>query len=171
MRRFFQSLLFFSFGLLATTEIFACTIDAKTLDKNSLPVKAIPGQWVLVQAWTLDCAVCEQQKPELSALNDQYKDFTSVTLSLDGISKLDQVKQRVNLHSYSFDHYITELNSFRDQLKSECFSTDYVGTPTYILYSPSSEVAVVRTGPIDLASLPAQLKLRSEATVNQELMR
>ena len=59
----------------------------------------------------------------------------------------------------SLDYYIGEVESFRTQLK-ECFNKKYFGTPTYIRYSPKADVVAVRTGPLDLVSLPAQLKLK-----------
>jgi len=136
----------------------ACQVSAR--DLNQIPQQITPqkGEWLLIQAWTLDCAVCERQKPELSELNASYNNFRVVNLSLDGLGNLGAIQSRVSQKQYTMRNYVAELDSFRS-IMSECFGKTYLGTPTYILYSPNSEVMAVRTGPFNLKALPKQLNL------------
>jgi len=137
---------------------YACEIGVR--DMNHIPHTITPskGEWLLIQAWTLDCAVCERQKPELSALNETYDKLKIVNLSLDGNDNIAAIRERVSEKQHSMKNYIMEPEKFQATM-NKCFGKDYVGTPTYILYSPEAEVVVVRTGPFDLGTLPKQLDL------------
>ena len=139
-------------------EVMACTISAKTTDQQATNIEPVKGHWLLIQAWTLDCIECERQKPDLSKLNSEYSNFTAITLSLDGASNMNEIKSRIQSKNYSMNNYVSNIPSFREQM-STCFNKPFVGTPTYILYSPKSEVMAVKTGPIDLAAIPNQLNL------------
>jgi len=121
-------------------------------------VASVPGQWTLVQLWALDCVVCEEQKPSLSALNTDYDELTVLGLSLDGLGNVVDVRERLAGKGFSFDNFIAELDSVRLQLQNS-FNKKYIGTPTYILYSPKGEIVAVQAGPIDLQKLPNQLEL------------
>jgi len=126
-------------------------------------VSSVPGQWTLVQLWALDCVVCEEQKPGLSELNNNYDELTVLGLSLDGLGNAVDVRERLASKQLSFDNFIAELNSVVAQLQS-AFDSEYIGTPTYILYSPVGKIVAVQPGPIDLQKLPEQLKLTKVET-------
>lgn len=137
----------------------ACDIAAS--DLNNIPQSISPerGEWLLIQAWTLDCVICERQKPDLSKLNSDYSNFKVVNLSLDGANNLQAVRSRVSQKPYTMSNYISDIDSFRS-IMAHCFDERFLGTPTYILFSPESKVLAVRTGPLDLKSLPNQLNLQ-----------
>jgi len=148
--------------LMLSISLFASAskLDAHNINSKLSPaiVSSVPGQWTLVQLWTLDCVVCEKQKPALSQLNKDYDGFTVFGLSLDGLSNADSVKARLAEKLLSFDNYLAELDSVKLQLQSS-FDSEYTGTPTYILYSPAGKIIAVHPGPIDLQKLPKQLEL------------
>jgi len=150
------ALLLSSISLLAS----ANQLDARKVNTQLSPatVSSVPGQWTLVQLWTLDCVVCEKQKPALSQLNEDYEELTVLGLSLDGLGYADDVRARITDKGFSFDNYIAELDSVKLQLQSS-FDSEYVGTPTYILYSPAGKIIAVQPGPINLKKLPEQLEL------------
>ena len=139
----------------------ATKLDAHNVNSKLSPaiVSSVPGQWTLVQLWTLDCVACEKQKPALSQMNKEYDGLTVLGLSLDGLSNADNVRARLADKLLSFDNYLAELDSVKLQLQSS-FDSEYAGTPTYILYSPASKIVAVHPGPIDLPKLPRQLELK-----------
>jgi len=79
------ALLLSSISLLAS----ANQLDARKVNTQLSPatVSSVPGQWTLVQLWTLDCVVCEKQKPALSQLNEDYEEARLIpnTLALQPI--------------------------------------------------------------------------------------
>lgn len=160
------------FLLCIATFASANKLEAHKVNSNLSPavVESVPGQWTLVQLWALDCAVCEEQKPALSQMNKEYKELTVLGLSLDGLSNVENVKKRLASKLTSFDNFIAELGSVKSQLQS-LFSSEYIGTPTYILYSPKGKIVTVQPGPIDLLSLPKQLSLtKAEQALPSDLI-
>lgn len=155
------ALLLSSISLLAS----ANKLDAHKVNSQLSPavVSSVPGQWTLIQLWALDCVVCEKQKPALSKMNEDYNELTVLGLSLDGLSNAVDVRARIAGKRLSFDNYIAELNSVRSQLQSS-FDSEYVATPTYILFSPTGKIIAVQPGPINLQNLPEQLKLTKAKT-------
>jgi len=158
--------------LSASLCVFANKIEAYTVDRTLSPafVSSIQSQWTLVQLWTLDCAVCERQKPVLSQLNKDYNELTVVGLSLDGLGNAESVRERLASKLPSFDNYIAELSSVKLQLQNT-FKSEYVGTPTYILYAPNGKLVAVQPGPIDLNSLPQQLELTKSQALSADIVR
>lgn len=156
------AVLLLSIPLLAS----ANKLDVHKVNSQLSPavVSAVPGQWTLVQLWALDCVVCEEQKPALSKMNEEYNELTVLGLSLDGLGNAVDVKARIAGKQLSFDNYIAELNSVRSQLESS-FNSEYVATPTYILFSPTGKIIAVQPGPINLKNLPEQLKLTKAKTI------
>lgn len=115
-------------------------------------ITPVQNQWTLVSLWALDCIVCEQQKPALSQFNTRYPNIDIVGVSLDGRANVDLVRQRLAEKPVSFKNAITDLASFEPQYRSQ-FGKQYIGTPTYILYSPDRKLKGVHVGPIDLNNL------------------
>lgn len=110
------------------------------------------GKWTLVAIWALDCVACEQQKPELSSINKKLEHLNVVGLSVDGLSNIDSVNQRLSDKPVSFDNVIVELKAFQNEYQSR-YGSQYVGTPTYILYSPDKQIDSIRVGPMDFSLL------------------
>jgi len=148
--------------LLSSISMFASAdkLEARKVNSQLTPavVSSVPGQWTLIQLWVLDCVVCEKQKPALSKMNEDYNEFTVLGLSLDGLDNIASVRERLVAKNLSFDNFIAELSSVKLELERS-FDTEYIGTPTYILYSPRGKIVAVQPGPIDLQKLPEQLKL------------
>lgn len=148
--------------LLSSIPLFASANKLQAHKVNSqltpVAVSSVAGQWTLVQLWTLDCVVCEKQKPALSQINNDYNELTVLGLSLDGLDLANDVRASLTVKALSFDNYIAELDSVKVQLQNS-FDSKYRGTPTYILYSPAGKITAVQHGPIDLQKLPERLEL------------
>jgi len=153
----------FIFALLTlafSSAVFANTFTAYSLEStdNKNQISPIPNQWTLIQLWALECEVCERQKPLLSQLNADYTDFAVIGLSIDGVENSHAVKTHIEKSDTAYPQYIDSLPALKAQLQ-DAFDTPFIGTPTYFLYSPQGKFITLHAGPLELESLPEQLRL------------
>ena len=119
-------------------------------------------RWTLVAIWSLDCVTCEQQKPDLSAINTRLGNLTVVGLSIDGTDQMKAVRNRLAKRPVSFDNIVLNYGDFAAEYEQR-FQRPYTATPTYILFNPDYEVKSINVGPLDFSTLETYLKKNTKA--------
>lgn len=112
------------------------------------------GKWILVMIWATDCAICREQKPQISAFHTSHKDKNAEVfgIALDGRDALAAVQAYVDNHDVSFPTYIGELPVVASALQ-QIAEEPLRGTPTYLLFDPSGEIKGVNPGPLSPGSI------------------
>jgi thiol-disulfide isomerase/thioredoxin len=117
-----------------------------------------PGRRTLVMIWTTYCEVCASEFPRIEALHQAHsdKDLKVLGLAADGLRAREAVRRTLTARAVSFDSVIgerAEIAAGYHRYTGETFA----GTPTYLLFGESGELAAHLTGPLDIAALEHQL--------------
>lgn len=111
------------------------------------------GKWTIVMIWASDCHVCNQEASAYDAFHNAHKnkDATVLGLSLDGAAKKVEAEKFIKRHSVTFPNLIAEPDTVM-QLYTQLTGQGWVGTPSFLIYSPSGELRAAQVGavPVEL---------------------
>jgi len=112
------------------------------------------GKWQLVMIWAIDCHICKEMKPKISAFHNKHKDDDAVVfgLALDGPSKVAEVKQYIDDYNVSFPSYIGRFTDITSTFEVNN-GAPFAGTPTYLLFNPVGELMAIDFGLVDIDAL------------------
>lgn len=112
------------------------------------------GKWTLVMIWQVQCPICKTMKPLLSDFHDRHKDTDAEVygVALDGVEKLDEVKQYMIDNDVSFPTYVGELALIGLNFAANA-QEPFKGTPTYMLFDPNGNFRAVDESYLDIDSL------------------
>jgi thiol-disulfide isomerase/thioredoxin len=120
---------------------------------SGLP-QADDGKWTLVMLWATYCHACEEQKPDISAFNDQHKEgkVSVVGISIEGRDNLSKIQQHQSKSSDSFPSYVGEQLLISSNLELVA-GEPLRGTPTYIMLNPENEIVALNPGLLNMDDL------------------
>jgi peroxiredoxin len=111
------------------------------------------GKWTIVMFWASDCRVCNAEIGQYIQFDQEHKnkDASILGVSLDGEAKLEAARDFIKRHAVSFPNLVGEPNEIAD-LYQTLTSTDWVGTPSFLVYNPKGELLAAQAGavPTDL---------------------
>lgn len=110
------------------------------------------GKWTVVMIWASDCHVCNQEAKSYDAFHKAHKnkDATILGLTLDGAAKKMEAEKFIKRHSVSFPNLIGEPNTVM-QLYTELTGQRWVGTPSFLIYSPKGELRAAQVGAVPVS--------------------
>lgn len=81
------------------------TLDAITLDGDSVALTDLRGEVVLLNVWATWCVPCRKEAPELQALHEQHRDrgLRVVGVTVDNRGVEDQIHQFIEQHGMTYD--------------------------------------------------------------------
>jgi len=136
-------------------------------DGNKVPVSKYIGQgkWTLVMIWAHNCPVCNQEAQNISFFHEDHKnrDATVLGVSVDGRAGVALARGFVDRHLIDFPNLIADLG---DDNLHEFGGGDFVGTPTFYVYSPTGELVGKSIGPISIPALEELIKGEKQASAN-----
>jgi peroxiredoxin len=117
--------------------------DGSVLFENYIKAK----QWTVVMFWASDCHVCNVEANQFVNLHKKYKDknIRVLGVSVDGKRKKRAAQEFINIHNINFPNLIGELEIIT-QLYNQYTGETWVGTPTFIIFSPEGKVMAQRPG-------------------------
>ena len=111
------------------------------------------GKWTVVMFWASDCHVCNAEVKQYIQFDQAHKakDASILGISLDGQANLEAARNFISRHSVSFPNLVGEPEEVAD-LYQTLTNTAWVGTPTFLVYSPGGELKAAQAGavPADL---------------------
>jgi len=150
------SALMLSLFLTAGVSAAAPDLALKDLQGNSKSVGEYigHGKWTVVMLWAHDCPICNQEVGQLSFFHDEHKnkDATVLGVSIDGSAGIDKARGFVTNHAVDFPNLIIEPDQ---ELIGKFGGGQFIGTPTFYLYSPEGELAAKHVGPVSQEDLEA----------------
>ncbi len=107
------------------------------------------GKWTVVMLWASDCHACNAEAKQYVKFHKAHKDkdATILGVSLDGAEKKAEAKQFIKRHGVTFPNLIDEPEKVA-QLYTGLTGQPWVGTPTFLIYSPSGELRAAQVGAV-----------------------
>jgi len=104
-------------------------------------------QWTVVMFWASDCHVCNVEAHQYIKLHKDYqnKNIRVLGVSIDGNRKKAAAQEFINIHNINFPNLIGELDDVA-RLYKQYTNEDWIGTPTFMVFSPSGKVMAQRAG-------------------------
>ncbi len=111
------------------------------------------GKWLVVMIWASDCHICNSEVPEYMAFHEAHKDKDATVLgvSMDGEARKNEARAFLDRHLVNFPSLIGEVVAVT-ALYGKLTGSFLAGTPAFLIYSPSGELAAKQVG-----AVPVQL--------------
>lgn len=107
------------------------------------------GKWAIVMIWASDCQACNQEAKNYVKFNKEHKDKDAFILgiSTDGREKKAEAVKFIKRHGVDFENLIDEHENVA-RLYSGLTGQPFVGTPTFLLFSPIGELRAAQVGAV-----------------------
>ncbi|MDH5407663.1 MAG: TlpA family protein disulfide reductase [Gammaproteobacteria bacterium] len=107
------------------------------------------GKWLVVMIWASDCHVCNKEAESYNAFHLKYKDKNArvLGLSTDGQKNKKAAQNFISRHQLKFPNILGEPQDVAIHF-SKLTGVDWTGTPTFLIYSPTGELAVQQAGAV-----------------------
>ncbi len=134
-----------------TYELFDFSDNAVQFDDY---IKA--KQWTVVMFWASNCHICNVEVQGFVKLHAEKSDnnIRVLGISIDGKAKKADAQEFINIHGVNFPNLIGEQETIA-KLYKDYTNENWVGTPTYVVFSPSGKIMAQRAG-----MLPPKLIVR-----------
>jgi peroxiredoxin len=105
------------------------------------------GKWLIVMIWASDCHVCNAEAGAYVGFHERHKDndATVLGISMDGEAKKDEARAFIERHHVTFPNLIGEAHAVA-WMFTALTGLSWVGTPTFLIYSPSGELVAQQVG-------------------------
>ena len=107
------------------------------------------GKWAVVMIWASDCHACNQEAANYVKFNREHKDKDAFILgiSTDGREKMPEAVKFIKRHGVDFNNLIDEPENVA-RLYSGLTGQPFVGTPTFLVFSPTGELRAAQVGAV-----------------------
>ncbi len=104
-------------------------------------------QWTVVMLWASNCHVCTVEVHQFVKLHEAFSDknIRVLGISVEGIEKTEAAQDFVNIHNVNFPNLIAETD-FITTVFEQYTKQDWLGTPTFLVFSPSGQLMAQRSG-------------------------
>ncbi len=163
--RFAYALMFFLlFGALRV--VTAGGLEVQHLDgrKSTLAAEIAGGHFTYVFVWTTYCGVCKQEYPKLSTFQARHtgKDAEVLGIAIDGEAQRETVQAFMAGKPFNFPTVMAEPAAMADAFKAAT-GEEFTGTPTYLVFNPTRELAGVHSGDLPAEALERFLTRHANA--------
>lgn len=117
------------------------------------------GKWTIVMFWASDCRVCNAEIGQYIRFNDKHKnqDASILGVSLDGQSGIKAAQGFVQRHAVTFPNLVAEPEAIVS-LYQNLTGNDWVGTPSFLVYSPDGKLQAAQAGAVPPALIEKFIK-------------
>ena len=131
----------------------APTVNFKIVDGRSLNLEQLRGRPVLVVFWATSCESCIKEMPHLIALYQELAprglEIIGVAMAYDPPNQVMEMRQRIPIpYPIAIDVQSKIASAFGDVRL----------TPTTFLIDPQGQVAIQKTGLLDIKDLQSRIK-------------
>jgi len=107
------------------------------------------GQWTVVMIWASDCHACNEEAKQYVKFHEAHKDKDAQILgvSMDGMEKKLEAEKFITRHGVTFPNLIESPEKV-EALYSSLTGQAFIGTPTFLVYSPSGELRAAQVGAV-----------------------
>jgi thiol-disulfide isomerase/thioredoxin len=110
------------------------------------------GKWTVVMFWASDCHICRVKAPQYVAFQEKHKDgnIRMVGMALDGNINRADVEAFIADNKLNFPN-LTGAPEDVAGFYQDNTGANFVGTPTFMIYSPDGEVRAADSGAIPVS--------------------
>lgn len=110
------------------------------------------GKWTIVMIWASYCHICNKEASHYEQFHQNHKNKDAVMLgvSMDGLANKPAALSFVKEHKLTFPNIIGEPQAVAD-LFYDATGENWVGTPTFLIYSPAGKLTVQEVGAVPVA--------------------
>jgi len=107
------------------------------------------GKWLVVMIWASDCHICNSEIKNYVDFHNKFKNKNTTVLgiSVDGWEFKDNALEFIRKHKVNFPNLIA-APIVVDHLYELQTGKNLVGTPSFLIYSPSGELKAEQTGAV-----------------------
>ncbi|MES9957429.1 MAG: TlpA disulfide reductase family protein [Sedimenticola sp.] len=154
---------FFMAMLITVNTAHAGTLGS--LQAGDTPLEGYTGQgkWLVVMLWASACHVCDEEIPHYNALHlkRHAKDLQVLGISLDGKGGEADAQAFLQRHDVKFTNLLGEPAQVAGLYSSQTGSR-WLGTPSFLLYSPTGELMARQAGAVPVESIESFVAKHSE---------
>ena len=112
------------------------------------------GKWTVVMIWASDCLVCNKEASHYDQFYLKHKDRDAdmLGISLDGQANKKAAEGFIKEHKLHFPNIIGEPQQVAD-LFYDATGENWVGTPTFLIYSPTGKLTVQQIGAVPVSMI------------------
>ena len=127
------------------------------------------GKWTVVMIWASDCQVCNAEAKQYVKFHEAHKDKDARILgvSLDGQSKKAEARKFIERHGVTFPNLIDEPEKVAN-LYSGLTGQPWIGTPTFLVYSPAGELLAAQVGAVSTEIIESFIEKESAQKKSKE---
>ncbi|HED16078.1 MAG TPA: TlpA family protein disulfide reductase [Gammaproteobacteria bacterium] len=109
-------------------------------------------KWTIVMLWISDCHVCNQEASEYDDFHDKHKDTDAriLGISMDGIEGKRDALAFIKRNEVGFPNLIGDPQTVAS-LYIRLTGGDWVGTPTFLIFSPAGELKAAQPGAVPVS--------------------
>lgn len=117
------------------------------------------GRWTVVMLWSLNCVLCEKQKPAIEAFHNKHKQSNAHVLGLvtDGHEYISQIEQFMNTKPVAFPSLVVFGDVFNEQVMKET-GKPFPTSPGYLVYSPDGQLELAINNRVEIDELLGYLE-------------
>jgi len=121
------------------------------------------GKWSIVMLWISDCHVCNQEASQYDDFHDQHKDTDASVLgiSMDGPEGRKDAMAFIKRNDVGFPNLVGDPQMVAS-LYIRLTGGDWVGTPTFLIFSPSGELKAAQPGAVPVSLIEEYILKNSE---------
>ena len=108
------------------------------------------GKWLIVQAWSSGCTVCDVAMPALVNASQSFSNARLIGISLDGDSDIAQ--KFINKHHINFPTLLSSNHEFNNYLL-KIADEGLTGTPTFLIFDPQGKLVAMQPGDVPVTTL------------------
>ncbi len=110
------------------------------------------GKWTIVMIWISDCHVCNQEASQYDDFHDKHRDTDASVLgiSMDGLEGNKDAAAFIKRNNVGFPNLMGDPETVAS-LYIRLTGGDWVGTPTFLIFSPSGELKAAQPGAVPVA--------------------
>ncbi len=117
------------------------------------------GQWTVVMMWASDCSACNAEAKSYEKFYKAHKDNDArmLGISLDDMSGKGDAEAFIKRHGITFTNLIDEPETVM-QMYSDLTGKAWIGTPTFLLFSPAGELRAAQVGAVPVEIIERFIK-------------
>jgi len=121
-------------------------------DPHSLSDYQERGKWLVVMIWASDCYVCNQEARSYDRFHNEHKggDATVLGISMDGLEGKADATAFIKSHQVTVPNLIGDFEEIA-QMFVDLTGENWIGTPTFLFYSPTGELMAQQVGGVPVA--------------------
>ena len=154
---------FFSLlGLLfLSSQVFAEIKGFQDFKGKSQKIENYLGKvkWTVVMILRSDCHVCNHEAHKYVDFHMIHSDTDATVLGIssDGENRKKEAEKFIVKHSVDFPNLIAEPETI-DGFHQEMTGLNFIGTPSFLIYSPTGELKAAQAGPVPTALIEDFMK-------------